>query len=74
MISRHIFLFHALAVAWVLLWGLLFLKYPIQSDRVLSLGRTPTATQLKTVRFIGYMSVVLGGFGLLPELVFRLIR
>ena len=60
MISRHIFLFHALAVAWVLVWGLLFLKYPFQSDRVLSLGRTPAPTQLKTVRFIGYMRVVLG--------------
>jgi len=74
MISSHIFLSYALAVAWVLVWGLLFLKYPIQSYRVLSLGRTPTPTQLKAVRFIGYMGVILGGFGLVLELVFRLIR
>jgi hypothetical protein len=54
--------------------GLAVSKYPIQSYRVLSLGRTPTPRQLTAVRFIGYMSVVLGGFGLFLELVFRLIR
>jgi putative N-acetylmannosamine-6-phosphate epimerase len=67
-------MFHALAVAFVLGWSLLFLKYPVQSCRVLSLGRAPTPTQLKGVRSIGYAGVVLGGAGFLLKLVLRLIH
>ena len=67
------YLFYVVALVWFFGWGFLLLKYPVQSYRVLSWGRTPKPKQLKVARFVGYMGV---GFGclLLVELTFGIVR
>ena len=74
MISRHIFLSHALAVAWVLVWGLLFLKYPMQSDRALSSGTHADSDAIENGEIHRLYECGSRGLRTLLELVFRLIR
>lgn len=59
----------AISLIWLLGWGLLLLKFPVQSYRFLALGRVPTLKQLKIARFVGYMGVFFGVL-LLIEIAF----
>jgi hypothetical protein len=58
MISR--LTFNIVGLVWLLGWGFSALRFPEQSYRLLSWGRTPTPRQLKRVRVVGYIGL---GFG-----------
>jgi hypothetical protein len=49
--------FALVALVWFLGWGVLLLRFPTASFRVLSWGRRPTPKNLKTARVVGYMGV-----------------
>jgi hypothetical protein len=69
-------LFSVVGLVWFFGWGFLSLKYPVQSYRVLSWGRTPTPKQPKLVRFVGYIGVGFDSFVmvLLLEIASGMIR
>ena len=58
MISNRVF--YIIILVWFFGWGFLLSKFPAQSYRVMSRGKTPDAKQLKRARFIGYMGVFFG--------------
>jgi hypothetical protein len=47
---------------WLLGWGFLVLRFPVQSLRVLAWGRKPRPRQLRLACVVGYMGL---GFGAL---------
>jgi hypothetical protein len=61
--------FAVLALVWLLGWGLLLLRFPIASFRLLAWGRRPTPKNLKVVRIVGYMGISFGGLFLLEILL-----
>jgi hypothetical protein len=65
--------FKVLALAWLLGWGFVLLRFPIQCYRLFALGRPPTPQQLKRVRIVGYIGLIFGSIFLL-ELALGIIR
>ena len=58
MISDHMFL--TIGLLWFFGWGLLLIRYPAQTIRVVAWGRMPTEPQVKRAKFIGYKGLFFG--------------
>jgi|HubBroStandDraft_6_1064221.scaffolds.fasta_scaffold93348_3 hypothetical protein len=64
---------HSIVLVWFFGWGFLLLKFPTQCYRILSLGKTANAKQLKRAVFMGYMGLLFGCLFLF-ELAFGLVH
>jgi len=62
-----------LSLIWVLGWGLMLTRFPVQGYRFLARGRTPTDRQLKLTKFVGYIGLVSGGIYLM-EIILGIVR
>jgi len=64
--------FDVFLLVWFFGWAFLSLKYPVQSFRFLSGGRTPTPKNLKAAKVVGYMGLLFGSL-LLIQIVSRIL-
>jgi hypothetical protein len=53
-----------IGIAWLLGWGFALLKFPERSYRILNRGKSPTPTQLKTIRAVAYLGLGCGALWL----------
>jgi len=51
---------YIISLIWFFGWGFFLVKFPVQSYRVLSWGRTPTPRNLKIAKIVGYMGLFFG--------------
>jgi hypothetical protein len=66
-------LFKAVILIWLLGWGFVLTRFPLQGYRFLARGHTPTDGQLKITKFVGYIGLVFGGIFLI-EIIFGVVR
>jgi hypothetical protein len=52
--------FAFVALVWFFGWGVLLLRFPIASFRILAWGRKPTPKNLKTAQVVVYLGVAFG--------------
>ena len=65
--------FYAALLFWFFGWAFFLLRFPVQSFRAISWGRTPTARNLRIAKIVGYMGLFFGCL-LAVEMAFGLLR